>query len=265
MQITQLRNATLVLEAAGHRLLVDPMLAPAGAIPALKYATRSRRRNPLVDLPASTDSALAGVSGALITHCQKGHFDHLDRAGSRWLRERAVPVWCAPDDQAFLRRRGLNANAISAEGEQTCWGAEVQLVPCLHGRGVIGSLMAHGVGYSIRWPDQPSIYLTGDTILSPELEAFVVQQQPDIIVAPAGGARFDVGGEIIMGVDDILGLLRIAKGRVVANHLEALDHCPVSRRQLRDAADSAGLGQRLLIPDDGQCINLSDASLAGAA
>lgn len=265
MQITQLRNATLVLAAAGQRLLVDPMLATAGAIPALKYATRSRRRNPLVELPANTDSALAEVTGALITHCQKGHFDHLDRAGSRWLRERALPVWCAPGDEAFLRRRGLNAEAIGAEGVQACWGAEVQLVPCLHGRGVIGSIMAHGVGYFIRWPNEPSIYLTGDTILSAEVEDFVARNQPDIIVAPAGGARFDVGGEIIMGVEDILGLLRVAKGCVVANHLEALDHCPVSRGQLRVAAEAAGLSQRLLIPDDGQCVDLVDVPWAGAA
>lgn len=33
MNITQLRNATMIVGIGGHRILVDPMLAPKGAIP----------------------------------------------------------------------------------------------------------------------------------------------------------------------------------------------------------------------------------------
>ena len=57
----------------------------------------ARLRNPMVELPAAADAALADVTHCLITHCQKGHFDHLDRAGKHWLRERQVPVtaWLA--------------------------------------------------------------------------------------------------------------------------------------------------------------------------
>ena len=59
MHITQLRNATVVLdfESQGQpvRLLVDPMLAPRAALPSLRWLTRTRRRNPLVDLPSGSD------------------------------------------------------------------------------------------------------------------------------------------------------------------------------------------------------------------
>src|SRR3712207_1589867 len=80
MKITQLRNATAVVDIGPYRILVDPMLAPKGALPPLKLFDR-RERNPVVDLPPVADALLASVTHCLITHCQKGHFDHLDRAG----------------------------------------------------------------------------------------------------------------------------------------------------------------------------------------
>ena len=42
MKITQLRNATLIVQFGDVHLLVDPMLAPRGQLPSLKFVTRSR-------------------------------------------------------------------------------------------------------------------------------------------------------------------------------------------------------------------------------
>jgi hypothetical protein len=45
---------------------------------------------------------------------------------------------------------------------------------------------------------------------------------------------------------------------VVAVHLEALDHCPVMRGELRRSAEAAGIpASRLLIPADGEIMRLS--------
>src|SRR5262245_58170897 len=93
MKITQLRNATAIVELGSHRILIDPMLAPRGTLPPLKLLA-GRVRNPVADLPPMTDSLLDTVTHCLITHCQKGHFDHLDRAGKHWLRAAQVPVIC---------------------------------------------------------------------------------------------------------------------------------------------------------------------------
>jgi len=42
---------------------------------------------------------------------------------------------------------------------------------------------------------------------------------------------------------------------VVATHLEALDHCTVSRAKLREFAEKGGItSDRLLIPEDGESI-----------
>ncbi|GAC1033201.1 MBL fold metallo-hydrolase [Pseudomonas sp. No.21] len=256
MNIRQIRNATIILELGDHRVLVDPMLAPKGALPSLRVFA-GRQRNPIVDLPEGTSEVLESVTHCLITHCQKGHFDHLDRAGSRWLRERQIPVICTPHDAAYLARLGLNVQPLpdGHEEPKPFLGGVIRTVRCTHGEGLVGRLMEHGVGYLIELPGEPSLYLAGDTILTPGVRDFVQRHQPQVSVVPAGGARFDVGGDIIMGLDDVLDFTRLGRGTVIANHLEAINHCPVTRRELTRAAIDAGVAHRLLIPVDGQVLH----------
>lgn len=254
MKITQVRNATVVLHHAAHRILVDPMLAPAGALPSLKWLTGQRRRNPLVELPEGTPALLDGVTHALITHCRKGHFDHLDSAGRRFLRERQLPVLCMPADAAWLRARDLNVQVLNAEGPTPFGAGRITPIPCLHGEGWIGRLMAHGHGYFIEQPGEPSVYLAGDTVLTGAVRRCVREHRPAVSVVPAGGASMDFGSELIMDAAQVLALAAEGSGTFIANHLEALDHCPTTRAGLVAAAARAGLGARLLVPADGQTL-----------
>ncbi|MCQ4312218.1 MBL fold metallo-hydrolase [Pseudomonas stutzeri] len=255
MKIQQIRNATIILELGPYRVLVDPMLAKKGALPPLRVLS-ARQRNPVVELPDSAADALEGVTHCLITHCQKGHFDHLDRAAKHWLRERQIPVICTPHDAPHLAERGLNVQPLPDDHEQPSPFLDglIRTVRCTHGNGLIGKLMEHGVGYLIEIPGEPSLYLAGDTVLTAAVREFVLQHQPQVSVVPAGGARFDIGGDIIMGVDEVLEFTRLSRGRVVANHLEAISHCPVTREELATAAIGAGVAHQLLIPADGQTL-----------
>lgn len=255
MKITQIRNATVLIEAADHRVVVDPMLAPQGALPTLKYLGGERRRNPIVDLPAGSDALLASATHALITHCRKGHFDHLDRAGMRWLRERRLPVLCMPDDAAYLRERGLTVQVLNAEGPTRALGGRITPVPCVHGHGWIGRLMAHGHGYVLAWPGEPALYVAGDTVLTDDVLRTVRQLGNDSVsVLPAGGAAMDFGSELIMDIDQSLRAVAAGRGRFVLNHLEALDHCPTRRAELRAEAYRRGLAARVLVPEDGESL-----------
>lgn len=258
MQITQLRNATIIIHANGHRILVDPMLARAGALPPLRVFDGKRQRNPLVDLPAHAHAKLAEVTHCLITHCQKGHFDHLDRAGKQFLRERQIPVFCTQHDTRHLRSRGLHVQPLpDRPGPHPFLGGTIETVRCVHGHGLVGAFMEHGVGYLIALPGQPTLYLAGDTILTSDVERTIVQHQPDISVVPAGGARFDLGGEIIMGPQDVVALARLSRGIVVANHLEAISHCPPTRDEVRALAVACGAGARVKVPLDGDTLDFS--------
>jgi len=255
MKIHQIRNATLVCELAGHRILVDPMLGQRFAHPPLRLFSHCSR-NPVVDLPSEAAALLDTVTHCLITHCQRGHFDHLDRPGAKWLRERGIPVICTPHDARYLARQGLNVEPLAAvPGEPEGWlGGTVTTVRCTHGLGLIGGFMEHGVGYFLQMPGEPSLYLAGDTVLTDTVRDFVLQHQPQVSVIPAGGAQLDIGSEIIMGIDEALQFAQLATGQVVANHLEALNHCPVTRRELAARAEQVGLGERLHIPADGQAL-----------
>ncbi|MBH9579143.1 MBL fold metallo-hydrolase [Inhella proteolytica] len=267
MQITQLRSATLVIHSGPHHILVDPMLAPRHALPPLRLLDGRRERNPTVGLPAAAAGVLEQVTHVLITHCQKGHFDHLDRAGKAWLRERQLPVICTPHDAEYLQARGLNVQVLAPghDQPQPFLGGRIRTLRCTHGRGLVGRLMEHGVGYFIELPAEPTLYLAGDTVLTPAIVEFLQREQPDVCVLPAGGAHFDFGGELIMGVDEVLACTRLTQGLVVANHLEALSHCPVTRAELRQAAQAAGLATRLCVPEDGETLNLAAPALACAA
>lgn len=258
MLITQLRNATVLLEFqhAGRPvgLLVDPMLAPRGSLPALRYLGTRRQRNPLVDLPAEADAALQRVTHALITHCQRGHFDHLDRAGKQFLRERQIPVLCMPHDAAYLAQRGLQVLPLAGEGRQPfALGGQVTPVACTHGRGWVARFMEHGHGYLLELPGEPSVYLAGDTVLTPPVRDCLQRLQPGVAVLPAGGARFDLGTDILMDAAEVAQAAALMTGAVVVNHLEALDHCPTTRAQVRALAQRGGWAHRLWVPEDGEC------------
>ena len=134
MNITQLRNATIVIEVGANVILVDPMLAPKASIPSLKYFTGNNRRNPLVEMPEVTDEILSRVTHCLITHCQKGHFDHLDRAGTKWLRENNIPIFCSEQDAEFLNKKGLEVHTLTAETSNSFLSGSIDLVTCLHGK-----------------------------------------------------------------------------------------------------------------------------------
>ncbi|MBL3824287.1 MULTISPECIES: MBL fold metallo-hydrolase [unclassified Marinobacter] len=258
MKITQLRNATVIIEANNRVILLDPMLAPKGSIPALKYLTRRRQRNPLVELPENANALLERVTHCLITHCQKGHFDHLDRAAVKWLREHQVPTICMQDDADYLVRKGLKVSVLEPrDDEQAFLGGTILPIPCVHGYGLVGNLMAHGHGFFIRLPGEPSLYIAGDTVLTEEVKKCLTHRQPDVSVLPAGGARFDLGDEIIMGGDEVIAASHLSSGIVVANHLEALDHCPVSRKNLARLCQRENLQGKLLIPADGQTLTFA--------
>ncbi len=57
---------------------------------------------------------------------------------------------------------------------------------------------------------------------------------------------------------EIIEFASLAPATVVANHLEALNHCPTTRDQLRAALDSSGLIDKTLIPADGEVLTIAN-------
>ncbi|MBK7398451.1 MAG: MBL fold metallo-hydrolase [Myxococcales bacterium] len=245
MKIQVLRNATTLLSVGGHRILVDPMLSEPGALPGFKVFGGGRRPNPLVPLPATAAAALAQATAVLVTH---EHPDHFDRPGLDFARRRGLTVWASPVDAPNLRRKGLDAREL----RDGVLGMAVEVVPSRHGRGLLGWLMGPVAGVYLAHPDEPSLYVVGDSVLTDAVLDAIDRLQPDVILAPAGAANMGLGGDILFSLDELVALARRAPGEIVFNHLEALDHCPTTRAGLAARLAAEGLLERTRIPADGE-------------
>jgi len=100
------------------------------------------------------------------------------------------------------------------------------------------------------------VYIRADAVLTGTVVGAVERLQPDVILAPAGSANFGVGPSIIFSVDELVALAKHAKGALVFNHLESLDHCATTRVGLRERMDAEGVGARVHIPEDGEALTI---------
>ncbi|MEM7514729.1 MAG: MBL fold metallo-hydrolase, partial [Bacteroidota bacterium] len=231
MLIHHIRNATMIIEVNDQVILIDPFLGPKGQLPPLAFFRFKARRNPMVPLPENTDSLLKKVTHCLITH---NHPDHLDEAGISFLREHNIPVYCSVKDETTFRKKGLRVVQTVNYWQKTPFmGGTVEGIPARHGYGFIAGPMGNVMGYHMALPGQPSAYLASDTIYTEDAHKVLTGYKPDIAVFPAGSAQFDLFQPLMMHMEDILKFVETAPGLVIANHLEAVNHCPTTREGLK--------------------------------
>lgn len=261
MKIHHLRNATFVIESGGNYILIDPMLSRKGKLPPFAYFRHAPKRNPLVELPDNAPEILEQVTHCLITHSQKlgigllTHTDHLDDAGKTFLRNNNISVVCCGHDASYMKKNGIGIEkALSYWHPEQLLDGEITAVPALHGHSWMHNFMANGAGFYIQFPGEPSLYISGDTVYTDDVKRALTEFKPDIAVVAAGSASLDVGGPILMPLEEIITFVRTAPGKVIANHLEALNHCSTTRFQLKQALEKNGLMSKTFIPDDGEIL-----------
>lgn len=251
MKIRLIRHATMLVCLGGQTLLVDPMLGREGEMPPIQNSP-NQRPNPLVPLPVGEEE-LKSADAVLITHT---HRDHFDRAAAGILPKDS-PVLCQPEDREKLEGLGFS-RVLPVEKTLTWNGIAFTRTGGRHGTGEIGRKMAPVSGYILQAPGEPALYIAGDTVWCPEAEAALEDFRPGVAVVYSGGARFLEGDPITMTAEDVSRVCRKAPGtRVVAVHLEAINHCLLTRRELRDHLEKEGLSGQVLIPADGQWLDLA--------
>ena len=246
MEITLVRHATLVVAFEGKTLLIDPMLGSAESMPPIENSPNDRR-NPLVGLP---DLDLFSVEAVIVTHT---HADHFDPAAAEIL-DKSLPVFCQPEDEETFHSSGFQD--VRPVDKSISWGGiELSRTDGRHGTGEIGASMAPVSGFVLQAPGEPTLYIAGDTIWCPEVEQAVENYAPQVIIVNAGAAQFIFGDPITMTAEDVSQTLHHAPAAtVVAGHLEAINHCLLTREDLRKHLTAENLIDRARIPEDGETL-----------
>lgn len=252
MRYTLLRNATAILEYGGKRVLVDPALDPAGARPPVPN-TPNPQPNPLIELPEGWEEAITVPDAVIVTHV---HMDHFDATAAQVL-DHETPLFGQVEDVDRLTALGfIDLRPVGT----TVAFDNVQLVrtPGEHGTGEIGRLMAPVSGFVLTAPDEPTLYITGDTIWCDAVADAITEHRPEVIIINAGGARFLEGDPIVMTADDIARVHAAAPDAIlIIVHLEAISHCLETRSYYRETLPQLGvIMDQVRIPEDGERIEL---------
>ena len=252
LQIHQIRNATIIIETEKDVILVDPMLGNQGIMPPFTLFRHKARKNPTVPLPNNTYSLLKKVTHCLITH---QHPDHIDSAAVKFLIKNNIPVTCSMKDEKAFKKRGLNiVQSLKYWEKQSFLGGEIEGIPAKHGYGFVAKLMGNVLGFYIKLPNQKSIYLSSDTVYTNAVHKVLEEYKPEISVLASGAAQFDVFKNLIMNVDDIIKFVKSSHGLVIANHMESINHCPLTRKKLKEILIQNDLEKKVAIPEDGESV-----------
>lgn len=248
MKIQLIRHATLVLTMKEKKILIDPMLNPKHTLEAIEHVPITDK-NPLVDLPFKAETIL-DCDGILITHTHRDHFSGLT---PDQLPER-IPLFCQPEDEEKIKESGFQT-VIPVTDSLEWEGITLTRTKGRHGYGDIAAKMAPVSGFIISSHNEPVVYLTGDTVWCTYVKNALLKYRPQIVIGYCGEAKFSYGRPITLNAQDVLSICRQARNsKVVAVHMEAWNHCRLTRKELREYTQKHHIDNRVYIPEDGDSI-----------
>ncbi|MFZ3402973.1 MULTISPECIES: MBL fold metallo-hydrolase [Aeromonas] len=255
VEMQQVRNATVKITYAGTTFLIDPMLAKKGTYPGFEGTYRSNLRNPMVELPGSVEDVISGVDAVIVTHT---HLDHWDDAAQKAL-PKDIPLFAQHEaDAQLIRSQGFkNVRVLTDEAE--FGGVKITKTGGQHGTDemyavpALAKPLGEAMGVVFQAKGYKTLYLAGDTIWRKEVDQAIETYNPEVIVLNAGKARMTgYEGAIIMGEEDVLRASQAAKNaKIVAVHMDAVNHMSLTREELRAYVKKQGIESRVDIPEDG--------------
>lgn len=248
MKLELWRNATLLLQIGGKKILIDPMLGEKGFLGKFPM-TDNELENPLVDLPFSEEELkdkLITIDAVAVTHLHPDHWD----AKAIELLDKNIPVICPEIISEQIAQSGFK-NIISIKDSIIWENISISITEGEHGTGEIGEKMGKVNGFVFKTEDK-SIYIVGDSIWYDGIAAEIDRHKPQHIVVAGGAATFVVGDPIIMTSEDIIKLGEYApNATVLVTHLEAVSHCKENREYIQKKINENGLENRCLVLQDG--------------
>ena len=242
---------TAVLEFAGLRILTDPSFDPPGDTPHGLHKLAG---------PAVAPDDVLPIDLVLLSHDH--HDDNLDTSGRAFLAraDRTLTTTAGAD------RLGGNATGLepwqSLEVERPGGGMlTIIAVPAQHGPDGTDHLTGPVIGFVLSAPDVPTLYVSGDNASVAVVRTIADRVGPiELAVLFTGGVsvphRFD-GAYLTLSADRAVQAARVLGARaIVPVHFEGWAHFTQGADDLRAAFDAAGLGDRLVVPEAGDTVQV---------
>lgn len=228
MKLLHVRHATSIITYAGYKILIDPVLSEKEAYPEIPL-TPNRRKNPLTNLSTPLETIL-DVDFILSTHL---HNDHFDRKAKE-LIPKEIPIICQSEDEQKLQEDGF-LKLFPIKDSITYQNITIHRVKAQHGVGGMCKAMGTTSGYILQAANEPTIYLTGDTVYNKSVELNILKYKPDVMLMNAGSPKFLYSDRIVMNIIDIEKTLKVnPKLTFILVHLNTFNHCIETREDLQE-------------------------------
>ena len=233
MIFRQVRNASFLLDYAGQRFLIDPVLGEKGAM----------------EEGAIPLGELLDVDAVIATHLSGNCFDQ----EARRLIPRGMKIFVQDDAVA----QELDANGffnLEVLTDHTRWQyVELHKTPAF--QGMSGNSMPNRkrCGVMITHPVLNSTYIVGDSIWNDGLKDTIHTWKPRLIIVNAGGNVRSDGRRITMNQEEIAAVhLTMPKAKIIATRTDKERGNTLSRSVLKEYVWEHRLQKNVLIPEDGE-------------
>jgi L-ascorbate metabolism protein UlaG (beta-lactamase superfamily) len=191
--LTHVGGPTLLIEAAGWRLLTDPTFDPPGGSYRFGWGTGSRK----LTGPAIPASGTGPIDAVLLSHDH--HDDNLDAAGRELLPSAgAVVTTVSGAKRLGGGARGLapwGVTRLEAPGRPAI---EITATPCRHGPPLSNPIVGDVIGFALSWDglEDGSVWISGDTVLYDGVRSVAGRVDVGVAILHLGGVRFPVSGPV---------------------------------------------------------------------
>jgi L-ascorbate metabolism protein UlaG (beta-lactamase superfamily) len=247
VSIQLIRNATLKINFNGKTFLVDPVLTKKNSF--TSFVVPNKNLNPTVDLPIPVTDVVKNIDAILVTHMHEDHF-FISKEIMNFINPN-IPLYAQAFDMEKLSKsdfKNLNFIDLSAKFGET----QIIRTTGVHGPGKLAKGLGDVSGFILKAEAYPTVYVVGDCLWDKQIKETIDKYNPDIIITNSGGAEWG-GATILMDENSTVELAKYAKNaKVIAVHMEALDHCKTTREKIKRKAQQENV--KLIIPEDGEIV-----------